>query len=292
MNLLELFCDVDDFWQVFRPIWHAHLLESGEIQRIRATKLSESEIMTLLIQFHTSRFRDFKAYYAFVCDHQRDEFPNLVSYERFVKLMSRVGVPLFVYLHLCQGDCTGISFVDSTPLKVCHNKRIPQHRVFEGFAARGKTTMGWFYGFKLHSVINHHGEIVAFNLTAGNVDDRQPLENFQNRLFGKLFGDKGYLSSKLRDKLREVGIDLITTLRRNMKPQIMSLQDRLLLRKRAVIETIHNIWKSALHIDHTRHRSVDNFVVNLLAGLVAYCHRPNKPTISLHGDEFRRFASA
>lgn len=142
MNLLELFCAVDDFWQVFRPIWQRHQLESGDRQRIRATKLSESEIMTILIQFHTSRFRDFKAYYAFVCDHQRGEFPELVSYERFVKLMPRVGVALFVYLHLCRGDCTGISFIDSTPLKVCHNKRIPQHRVFDGFAERGKTTMG------------------------------------------------------------------------------------------------------------------------------------------------------
>lgn len=292
MNLLELFCAVDDFWQVFRPIWQRHQLESGDRQRIRATKLSESEIMTILIQFHTSRFRDFKAYYAFVCDHQRGEFPELVSYERFVKLMPRVGVALFVYLHLCQGDCTGLSFIDSTPLKVCHNKRIPQHRVFDGFAERGKTTMGWFFGFKLHSVINHHGEVVAFNLTPGNVDDRQPLDGFHNRLFGKLFGDKGYLSSTLRDDLRELGIDLITTIRRNMKPQIMPLEDRLLLRKRAMIETIHNIWKSGLHIDHTRHRSVDNFVVNLLAGLVAYCHRPNKPTVSLPGDEIRRLVSA
>jgi len=278
MNLLELFCAVDDFWQIFRPIWHKHQLESGEVQRIRATKLSESEIMTILIQFHSSRFRDFKAYYAFVCDHQGREFPDLVSYERFVKLMPRVGVGLFVYLHLCQGECTGISFMDSTPLKVCHNKRIQQHRVFDGFAERGKTTMGWFFGFKLHSVINHQG----------NVDDRQPLDGFQNCLFGKLFGDKGYLSATLRDNLREVGIDLITTLRRNMKPQIMPLEDRLLLRKRAVIEAIHNICKAVLHLDHTRHRSVDNFVVNLLAGLVAYSHRPNKPTVSLPGDETRR----
>jgi len=248
--------------------------------------------MTILIQFHTSRFRDFEAYYAFVCKHQRREFPQVVSYERFVKLMPSVGMALYVYLHYCQGACTGISFVDSTPLKVCHNKRIPQHRVFDGFAQRGKTTMGWFFGFKLHSVVNHHGELVAFELTAGNVDDRQPLQIFQNRLFRKLFGDKGYLFAPLRDELREAGIDLITTLRRNMKPQIMPLADRLLLRKRAVIETIHNIWKSTLHIDHTRHRSVDNFAVNLLAGLVAYCHRPDKPSVSLPGDEICQLASA
>lgn len=122
------------------------------------------------------------------------------------QLISRVGVPLYVYLRLCQGQCTGISFVDSTPLRVCHNKRIAQHRVFEGFAERGKTTMGWFYGFKLHSVMNHHGEVVTFDLTPGNVDDRTPLDQFQPHLFGKLFGDKGYLSQKLRDALRELGM--------------------------------------------------------------------------------------
>lgn len=281
MNLLELFCSVDDFWQLIRPIWYQHLIESGEKQRIRSTSLSESEIMTILIEFHTSRFRDFKAYYAFVREYQHREFPKLVSYERFVKLISRVGVPLMMYLRQCQGECTGISFIDSTPLKVCHNKRIAQHRVFDGFAERGKTTMGWFFGFKLHSVINHHGELLAFSLTSGNIDDRQALTVFQDQLFGKLFGDKGYLSAQLRDKLSEMGIDLITGVRRNMKPHIMPLRDRLYLRKRAVIETIHNIWKSALHIDHTRHRSVDNFVVHLLAGLVAYCHRPNKPTVTI-----------
>jgi transposase len=292
MTLLELFCAVDDFWLQFKPVWHRYLLESGTAQRLRPTQLCESEMMTILIRFHESRFRDFKAYYAFVTAHQAAEFPKLVSYERFVQLMPRVGVALYVYLHLCQGTCTGISFIDSTPLRVCHNKRIKQHRVFDGFAERGKTTMGWFFGFKLHSVVNHHGELVAFDLTAGNVDDRQPLDGFQAHLVGKLFGDKGYLSKPLRDDLREMGIDLITTLRRNMKPQIMPLEDRLLLRKRAVIESIHNIWKSALHIDHTRHRSVDNFVVNLLAGLIAYCHRPDKPVVHLPGDEIRRLPTA
>ena len=259
MTLLELFCDVDDFWLMVQPIWQRYLLESGKVQRLRATNLCESEIMTILIQFHNSQFRNFKAYYQFVLDYQAAEFPKLVSYERFVQLMPRVGVLLYVYLRIHQGQCTGISFIDSTPLHVCHNKRIKQHRVFEGFAERGKTTMGWFFGFKLHSVINHHGELVAFDLTPGNIDDRKPLDQLQTQLFGKLFGDKGYLSKQLRDELRNLGIDLITTLRGNMKPQMMPLEDRLLLRKRAVIESIHNIWKSVYHCDHTRHRSIDNF---------------------------------
>jgi hypothetical protein len=257
MSLLSLFCHVDDFWQVFRPIWHEHLLAKGERSRLRAIRLSESEIMTILIHFHQSGYRTFKDYYTrYVRKHLASEFPDLVCYERFVNLMPRVGIPLFVYLHLVMGDCTGISFVDSTPLKVCHNKRIKQHRVFDGYAERGKTTMGWFFGFKLHLVINDQGEIIAFDLTPGNVDDRKPLDGFANSLFGKLFGDKGYLSRDLADKLRDKSIHLVTSIRRNMQPQILPLVDKLWLRKRAVIESINNLLKNQAQIDHSRHRCI------------------------------------
>ena len=144
-SLLELFVHVDDFWQAFRPIWHEHLLASGQRQRLRDSQLSESEIMTIMIVFHQAQYRNFKAFYlGYVCRHLKREFPHLVSYKRFVALMRQVGVPMSVYLRVCMGRCTGISFVDSTPLRVCHNRRIERHRVFAGWAARGKTTMGWF----------------------------------------------------------------------------------------------------------------------------------------------------
>lgn len=292
MSLLSLFCHVDDFWKAVRPGWHEHLLAEGKRSRLRPTNLSESEIMTILIHFHQSGYRTFKDYYTrYVQVHLAGEFPDLVRYERFVKLMPRVGIPLFVYLHLIMGDCTGISFVDSTPLKVCHNKRIKQHRVFDGYAERGKTTMGWFFGFKLHLVINDQGEIIAFDLTPGNVDDRKPLDGFANSLFGKLFGDKGYLSRDLADKLRDKGIDLVTSIRRNMQPQILPLTDKLWLRKRAVIESINNLLKNQAQIEHSRHRNVDNFFVNLIAGLAAYCHRPEKPVVQLPAEQLNRLAA-
>lgn len=292
MSLVELFCHVDDFWQVFRPIWYEHLLAAGERQRLRATQLSESEIMTIMIHFHQSGYRTFKDYYTrHVQKHLSDAFPTLVSYGRFVNLMPRVGLPLYVYLRLLMGRCTGISFVDSTPLKVCHNKRIRQHRVFDSFAERGKTTMGWFFGFKLHLVINHQGELLNFDLTPGNVDDRTPLIGFAARLFGKLFGDKGYLSRALADSLREQGLDLVTAIRRNMPPQILPLEDKLWLRKRAVIESINNLLKNQAQVEHSRHRSVNNFFVNLVAGLAAYCHRPEKPVVQLSADQLNRLAA-
>ncbi len=287
-SLVELFVAVDDFWQIFRPAWHKYLLASGKRQRIRPARLSESEIMTIVILFHQSHYRNFKAFYlAYVCRHLKQDFPHLVSYPRFVVLMQSVGIPLYVFLRLSMGRCTGISFVDSTPLAVCHNKRIPRHRVFDGFAERGKTSMGWFYGFKLHLIINHDGEIIAFTLTPGNVDDRQPLPDMIQRVFGKLFGDKGYLSQPLRDELRAVGVDLITSIRQNMKPQLMTLYDKLMLKRRSIIETINDQLKNISQIEHSRHRSVNNFVVNLFAGLIAYCRRPNKPSVQLNPTEYQ-----
>jgi hypothetical protein len=291
-SLVELFVAVDDFWIIFRPRWHEHLLASGERQRIRASRLSESEVMTIVILFHQSHYRNFKAFYLeYVCRHLRSEFPKLVSYSRFVTLMQPMGIPLYVFLRLSMGRCTGISFVDSTPLAVCHNRRIARHRVFDGWAARGKTTMGWFYGFKLHLIINHEGEIIAFTLTAGNIDDRTPIPQLIQHVFGKLFGDKGYLSQPLRDDLRDIGVELITSIRRNMTPQLMPLYDKLMLKRRSIIETINDQLKHISQIEHSRHRSVNNFFVNLVAGLIAYCRRPHKPSVQLDPSEYRSLAA-
>ncbi len=191
MSLLKLFCNVDDFWKAFQRHWRRVTLERNGGRKVRATQLSPSEIMTVLIPFHQSHYRSFKAYYTeYVLIHRRAEFPGLVSYNRFVELTPSVMVPLLAYLQQRQGKCTGLSFVDATAIKVCHNKRISRHQVFAGSAARGKTSMGWFYGFKLHLSVNDRGEILACQLTPGNVDDRKPLPSMAKTWFGKLFGDK------------------------------------------------------------------------------------------------------
>lgn len=282
MSLLELFCHVDDFCQTFEPHWHHTLVQQGTRQRNRPGRLSTSEIMTIVIHFHQSHYRDFKNYYCeHVLTHLRGEFPRAVSYQRFVELMPRILLPLLVYVQHCAGRCTGISFVDSTPLSVCHNRRIARHKVFDGLAARGKTSMGWFYGFKLHLVVNDRGELVTFRLTPANVDDRHPVPRMARALFGKLFGDKGYLYQALFTALFDQDVELITHVRKNMKNRLMPLTDKLLLRKRSIIETINDQLKNISQIEHTRHRSVPNFLVNLMAGLIAYCHQPKKPSLNL-----------
>ncbi len=280
-DLVELFCEVDDFCQQFLPEWQRYQLSAGERKRRRTSALSASEIMTVLIYFHQSHYRHFKGFYLeHVHNHLRGAFPRLLSYTRFVALMPSVLMPLSVYLHTRRrGELTGISFIDSTPLIVCHNRRIHSHKVFKQLARRGKSSTGWFYGFKLHLVVNDRGELLAVRLTPGNVDDRQPVPQLVRGLSGKLFGDKGYLSQKLFEQLLEQNLQLVTKLRRNMKNKLMPLIDKILLRKRAVIETINDQLKNISQIEHTRHRSVANCMVNLLAGLAAYTHRPMKPSI-------------
>ena len=283
MSLLETFCSVDDFCQEFEPVWEQRLLEYRLRRRKRKSRLSLSEIMTIIIYFHQSGYRHFKAYYVnYVQQHLRAEFPGLVSYSRFTRLMSNALVPLTIYLLTRRGQCTGISFIDSTPISVCHNRRIRRHKVFAGLAARGKTSMGWFYGFKLHLVVNEHGEILAFQLTPGNVDDRKPVPTLTKGLFGKLFADKGYISKDLFAELWERNLQLVTGVRKNMKNRLMNWHDKLLLRKRSIIETINDQLKNISQIEHSRHRSFTNFLVNLVAGLIAYTLQPKKPSIHLH----------
>lgn len=279
MSLLALFCDVDDFCQQVNRIAPKQLTRKRG-QGVRQPGLSESEIMTIVIHFHQSGYRHFKDYYIdHVQAHLRAEFPYVVSYSRFVTLMQRVALLLWAYAQARCGTCSGISFVDSTALRVCTNRRINRHKVFAGLAARGQCSLGWFYGFKLHLAINEQGEILAFTLTPGNVDDRKPVPKLVTRLFGKLFADKGYLSQSLFATLLEQGVQLITGIRANMKNRLMLLRDKLLLRKRYIIETINDQLKNQSQIEHSRHRSPVNFVVNVVAGLIAYMWQPRKPAI-------------
>lgn len=285
MSLVELFCDVDDFCQTFLQWERSHKL--GLLPRKGPPgRLSLSEMMTIIIHFHQSRYRDFKSYYqGYVQVYLREAFPQLVSYQRFVELMPRTAWPLYGYLRERYGQPTGIAFIDSTPIAVCHNRRISRHRVFKDLAQRGKTTMGWFYGFKLHLLVNEMGQLLGCHLTPGQVDDRLPVPELTKGLGGQLFGDKGYLSQKLFDQLWAHGLQLVTPVRRNMKNKLMPLRDKYLLRQRFIIETINDQLKNISQIEHTRHRRFDNFVVNLLAGLVAYTHQAKKPALNLTTQE-------
>ena len=283
-KVTELFCMAVDFCKFFDAMMKKYTLKSDNKRAYhRDSTMSKSEIMLIMILFHDSGYRCLKHFYVEkVCKHLRHLFPKVVSYNRFVELEKQVAVPLALFIKkVLLGKCTGISFVDSTPLRVCRNQRIHIHKVFKGIAQRGKCSMGWFFGFKLHLICNEKGEVLNFIITPGDVDDRKPLEYkaFVEFIYGKLVGDKGYIGKNLFQRLFVDGIQLITKLKSNMKGALMSVSDKLLLRKRAIIETVNDELKNIAQVEHSRHRSFENFIVNMLGAIAAYCVFPKKPCI-------------
>ena len=284
-KVAEIFVKVDDFCNVFEHEFKKHSLPASSTlkKRNRKATLSDSEIITILIAFHGGQFRNFKHFYChYVCVHLRDCFPNVVSYNRFIELSHRCAVPFMLFLHYCcRGECTGISFIDSTVLRVCHNKRIKRNKVFKDMAKVGKSTVGWFFGFKLHLIINDKGEILSFYLSQGNTSDNNAkiITRMTKEIFGKVFGDKGYINKALADLLFDDGIQLITAVRRNMKQKALSNEEKLLLRKRSVIETVNDELKNICQVEHTRHRSLAGFILNIMSAIAAYSFFPKKPSI-------------
>lgn len=278
LDIIQLFCSVDDFWKSFKIHWYKTQI-GNKPSRGPSCGLSMSEIMTILILFHQSNYRTFKYFYFFIYEGYKKYFPKMPCYSRFVALQKKAFIPLFAYLHQSKGRVTGISFIDSTIIKVCHIKRCSSNKVFKKIAKKGKATTGWFFGFKLHLIVNENGEIISFQITQGNVSDIKPIKTLVKGLWGKLFGDRGYISSKLFEELLTQSLQLITKVRNNMKNKLMDVCDKILLRKRAIIETINDQLKNISQIEHTRHRSPANFMINLLSGLIAYCKQKKKPSL-------------
>ncbi len=276
--LIQIFCDIDNFCNDFEPKWNAHLLQSQ--REAPSSSLALSEIMTIVTYYHHSGYKTFKHYFTLcVVPVLKKFFPRLLSYSRFVEVIKSIIFPIFCFLKTLLGVCTGVSFIDSTPIAVCHNLRIKSHKVFKGLARRGKSSTGWFFGFKLHIVVSEVGDLLGWMLTSGNVSDTQPVEDLSKNLFGKLFGDRGYISNELSENLYKQGVQLVTKIRSNMKNRVMALFDKILLRKRGLVDSVNAVLKEECNIEHTRHRCPWNFFVHLMGALVAYCYRSEKPTI-------------
>ena len=270
---VEIYYLVDEFLKEYDSVIKSYSLEEGTPKKRRNGKftMSNSENMTILILFHSSSFRNLKHFYLFVRTHMQKDFPHTASYNRFVELQRKVW-----------DKCTSISFIDSTPIRSCHIKREKQHKTFEEFAGKMKSTLGWFYGFKLHLIINDKGELLDFLLTPGNVDDRAPLKYMSShkRIFSKLFGDRGYISKDLFEQLFIDGVHLVTRLKKGMKNALMLQHDKIMLRKRSLIETVNDQLKNICQIEHTRHRFFPNFIINLLSALAAFSFFDKKPSIN------------
>ena len=279
IDITTLFVCLDDFCKLYEACLKEKALPNPSIRQ-RSGYLTLSEMLLIEVLYHFSAYKNFKYFYLHdICDRHRDKFTKLPCYDRFLALEKKLFMPLTLLIHSLTGEKTGLYFADSTSLKVCHNKRIPSHKVFEGFAKRGKSTMGGFFGFKLHVVVNHKGHLMAVKITPANTDDREPLGKMVKGLTGKCYADKGYIGKEIFRKLWDQGLHLVTGIRKNMKNYLMPFIDKVLLRKRFIIETIFGVMKTDFNLEHSRHRSPINAFVSILACLVAYTYKANKPQI-------------
>lgn len=274
-----LFCFVDDFCKGFEPWYKRQLILDGTAKRNRDSHLNLAETLTILIAYHQSGMACFKYFYLDLLNSHKKLFPNLVHYARFIKLIKRAFPALVCLLKSLEGEITEYLFIDSTPMAVCHNLRERKHKTFKVLAAKGKTSTGWFFGFKLHMIFNTKGEIVRLTITPGNVNDRKPVPQMVQGLTGKLIGDKGYLSKNLFQHLFDQGVTLITKIRKNMKNCLMEMADKLMLMRRSFVETIFSSMKSLDTLIHHRHRCPINAFTHLFAGLVNYQIRLDKPSL-------------
>ena len=276
-----LFYSVDDFCKSFEPWYKKQLIcNTTAKRRNRNSQLKLSEITTIVIAYHQSGMSCFKYFYYDLMQSKRYLFPKLVHYERFVILIKKAFPVLICLLKSLMGEVSEYLFIDSTPMTVCHNRRERGHKVFKGMATKGKTSTGFFFGFKLHMLFNTSGEIVRLVITPGNVDDRSPVRGMLKGIKTRLVGDKGYISQALFDDLFKSGTTLITKVRKNMKNRLMSIQDKLMLMKRFFVETIFSSIKSLGTLIHHRHRCPINAFSHIIAGLINYQLRSDKPTLN------------
>ena len=283
-KLIEIFIEVDDFLVGIVEFLEAQSLpDPNGTTRKRARRMSESEMMTIIIYYHFSGFKCFKWYYNLVVKKIfADYFPQSFSYNRFIQLMAELNLYLLFFMTACRLSVTTEgNYIDSKKLVVCHNRRIKDHKVHKEFAKRGKSSTGWFFGFKLHLIINHLGQIVEFAFTSGNIADNNHdlLERFAEKVKGFLFGDRGYLS-KIAASLKMKGLNLIPRLRKNMKQkQQLSPAQKYYVKHRGLIETVFDLMKFKLDIEHSRNRSTKNYFANVIAALIAYTFLDNTPCI-------------
>lgn len=276
IDYIKIYSEVDDFCKGFEESYRKQLVCEGKAKRNRLMQMKLSEIITIMISYHASGMACFKHYYFYLKSERKDLFSTMVHYDSFMRYIKAAFPCLLRMFKVMEGGVTEYMFIDATPMAVCHNLREKSHKVFKGLAAKGKTSTGWFFGFKIHMLFNSHGEIARLAITPGNTDDRTPVPNMMKDIACRLIGDKGYLSKKLFNSLFENGTTLITKIKKNMKNCLMHTKDKLMLKKRFLVETIFSSMKCLKTLVHSRHRCPINAFSHLFAALINYQFRPDK----------------
>lgn len=284
LKVIEIFCQIDDFVKQCEKIVDGKLIGKNSPQSVHKPGISDSEMACIELLYHLSGYKCFQYYYQQTVERGplKAYFPKAPSYSRFVQLKPRILPLMILYLNLCRvGWLCGLYYADATSLAVCHNRRISGNKVFLGKARRGKTSMGWFYGFKLFLVVNVFGEIIRVMFTTGNVADNntEHMLKFFGKLQGQVFADRGFINQKAFEQLLSKGLQVVTGIKSNMKNKLMNYNQKLLLKKRGMIESINDILKTVCDIEHTRHRSPINALLNVFAGVCAYTFLERLPNI-------------
>ena len=281
MNILtsQILKSISKFYNQNKSELQKHLLSSQK--PCKQSKYDICVIATILVAYQFSGYKNFKLFYVKNYQKLKRALNKVPSYSWFLRLQKSCLFLMLAYLQSQKGQKTGIYFIDSTPIKVCNNRRIHNHKVMNGIATRGHHSMGWFYGFKLHLVINHQGEIMDVYFSKANKDDRIGLDKMTKDLKGKLFGDKGYISEKHKKMLKKQNLKLITKVRKNMKPQKLTKLEKALLYKRGIVETVIEQLKRTFAIENQRVRSFYGLCALIASAIIAYNLKSSKPKLTL-----------
>ena len=282
-KLIQIFCDCDDFYKKYEQFIADKPIGIKKSNAHRKPSLAVSEVMTILIVYHLTGMKCFQYYYTeLVRKHFQSYFPGIVSYTRFIELIPRCMLPLWLFVNTNRtGKETGFYYGDSKKMPVCDNLRINRNKVFKGIAGRSKSSTGWFYGLKLFLVINQYGQIMRCIFSPADIADNNidMMRKMFNKLQGYIFADKGFISKQAFEEFYQKGLKIVTTVKRNMKNKFMIMAERPALMKRGVIESVNDLLMTICDIDHTRHRSPINAVVHGLAGVTAYTYLDKLPSI-------------
>ena len=279
----ELFCVIDDFFLKFEATYWKFLKECNHCLRIRTAQLSISEIIFIAIWYKCSHFNNFKAFFSSLKQDKSHLFKSLPCYQRMIYLVNTHQLALHaLHFAVMKDHQSSYLWIDSTTLPVCKNQRIQRHKSISSIATRGKSSMGWFFGCKLHLLMNQSGGIVNTVLSNGHTADIKMVEQLVKGMTAKLYADRGYISQELKSRLRVQGVDLITYHRKNMKSIQLLKADEYHLKQRNKIETLFSLLKGTYNLVTTRARSVAGYLAGIYASLCAYqiCHQ-NKPMIRI-----------
>lgn len=282
-NSTELFCVIDDFFLKFEATYWKFLKQSRYSLRIRTAQLMLSEICFIAIWYKCSHFNNFKAFFLWLKEDKSHLFKNLPCYQRIIHLINMHQLALHaLHVALMKGQDKQYLWIDSTSLPVCKNQRIQRHKSLAKIATRGKSSMGWFYGCKLHIAMNQFGEIACSALSNGHIANIKMVEQLVEGSKAKIYADRGYISQDLKSRLKDKDIDLITYHRKNMQAIQLSVPDEYHLRQRNKIETLFSLLKGQYNLVTSKARSIHGFISGIYASLCAYqlIHR-NKPIIRI-----------